>query len=112
MRASQVLQKCLPESLGTMHALRVAVLLRSVEALIAGRRLTLTDVARAWPGAQRVRAPLKAFDRLLSNRHLHGAHEQLYAGMARWLLRGSRPVIVIDWSDLPGRSCPISCARR
>ena len=105
MRASQVLQKCLPESLGTMHALRVAVLLRSVEALIAGRRLTLTDVARAWPGAQRVRAPLKAFDRLLSNRHLHGAHEQLYAGMARWLLRGSRPVIVIDWSDLkPDRS--------
>lgn len=105
MRASQVLQKCLPESLGTMHALRVAVLLRSVEALIAGRRLTLTDVARAWPGAQRVRAPLKAFDRLLSNRHLHGAHEQIHADMARWLLRGTRPVIVIDWSDLkPDRS--------
>ena len=100
MRASQVLQKCLPESLGNMHALREAVLLRSVEALIAGHRLTLTDVARAWPGADRVSAPLKAFDRLLSNRHLYGEHEQLYAGMARWLLRGERPVIVIDWSDL------------
>lgn len=96
MRASQVLQKCLPDSLGKMHALRVAVLLRSVEALIAGRRLTLTDVARAWPGAERVSAPLKAFDRLLSNRHLHSEHERLYAGMARWLLRGSRSVIVID----------------
>lgn len=105
MRASQVLQKCLPESLGTMHALRVAVLLRSVEALMAGRRLTLTDVARAWPGAERVSAPLKAFDRLLSNRHLHGEHERLYTGMAHWLLRGSRPVIVVDWSDLkPDRS--------
>lgn len=105
MRASQVLQKCLPESLGNMHALRQAVLLRSVEALIAGHRLTLTDVARAWPGADRVSAPLKAFDRLLSNRHLYGEHEQLYVGMARWLLRGERPVIVIDWSDLkPDRS--------
>jgi hypothetical protein len=100
MRASRVLQKCLSESLGGMHALREAVLLRSVEALLSGRRLTLTDVARAWPGAERIAAPLKAFDRLLSNGHLHGERERIYADMAHWLLRGPRPVIVIDWSDL------------
>lgn len=47
MCASRVLQECLPESLGQMHALRETVLLRSVEALVSGRRLTLTDVARA-----------------------------------------------------------------
>ena len=47
MRASQVLQKCLPDSLGRMHALRERVLLRAVEALLSGRRLTLTDVARS-----------------------------------------------------------------
>jgi hypothetical protein len=40
------------------------------------------------------------FDRLLSNRHLHREREQIYADMARWLLRSERPVIVIDWSDL------------
>ena len=96
MRASQVLQKCLRDSLEPMHARREAVLLRSVEALMAGQRLTLTDVARAWPGAGRVKAPLKAFDRLLSNRHLHDERERIYAGMARWLLRGQRPVIVPD----------------
>ncbi|MBN6152873.1 IS4 family transposase [Xanthomonas sp. AmX2] len=100
MRASQVLQKCLCDSLEPMHALREAVLLRSVEALIAAQRLTLTDVARAWPGAERVKAPLKAFDRLLSNQRLHDERERIYADMARWLLRGLRPVIVIDWSDL------------
>lgn len=100
MRASRVLQKCLAESLGGMHALREAVLLRSVEALIAGRRLTLSDVARSWPGAKRVSAPLKAFDRLLSNRYLHGEHERIYADMARWLLHEKQPVIAIDWSDL------------
>ncbi|WP_039955822.1 IS4 family transposase, partial [Xanthomonas graminis] len=100
MRASGVLQKCLSESLGGMHALREAVLLRSVEALIAGRRLTLTDVARAWPGAERVAAPLKAFDRLLSNGQLHGERERIYADMAQWLLRGQQPVIVVDWSEL------------
>lgn len=100
MRASRVLQKCLSESLEPMHQARSQVLMRAVEALIAGRRLTLMDVARSWPGAERVRAPLKAFDRLLSNRHLHGEREQVYAGMARWLLRSAQPVIVVDWSDL------------
>lgn len=100
MRARRVLQKCLSESLGTMHAARSRVLLHAVEALVAGRRLTLTDVARSWPDAERVRAPLKAFDRLLSNTHLQAEREQVYGDMARWLLRGERPVIVIDWSDL------------
>ncbi|RUL67695.1 IS4 family transposase [Dyella choica] len=100
MRASGVLQKCLSDGLRTMHAARSRVLLHAVEALLAGRRLTLMDVARSWPGAERVRAPLKAFDRLLSNRHLHAERERVYASMAQWLLRGERPVIVIDWSDL------------
>ena len=100
MRASRVLQKCLVRSLEPMHESRSRVLLRSVEGLLAGRRLTLMDVARAWPDAERVRAPLKAFDRLLSNRHLHRERETIYADMARWLLRSERPVIVIDWSDL------------
>lgn len=57
-------------------------------------------MARAWPGADRVRAPLKALDRLLCNPHLHVKRESLYANMARWLLRGPHPVIVVDWSDL------------
>ena len=70
MRATEVLQKCLGDALGSMHALRNRVLLRAVEAMVHGRRLTLIDLARSWPGAERIRAPLKALDRLLSNRHL------------------------------------------
>jgi len=84
MRATGVLQKCLSDCLEAMHAARVRVLLRAVEALLAGRRLTLMDVARSWPGAERVRAPLKALDRLLSNRHLHAERERVYANMAHW----------------------------
>ncbi len=100
MRASQVLQKCLPHSLSAMHALRERALLRAVEALLQGRRLTLMDVARAWPDATRIRAPLKAFDRLLSNPHLHAERAAIDREMARWLLRSAQPVILIDWSDL------------
>ena len=100
MRTTQVLQKCLGESLAAIHALRVRVLMRAVEAVVAGRRLTLIDLARAWPGAERIRAPLKALDRLLGNRHLHAERERLHAAMNRWLVRSEQPVIVVDWSDL------------
>lgn len=100
MRAIQVLQKSLSDALSGMHALRSRVLLKATQAVMSGRRLTLMDVARSWPDAERVRAPLKALDRLLGNRHLHEERWHIYAGMSRWLVRSERPVIVIDWSDL------------
>jgi hypothetical protein len=83
-----------------MHALRRSVLMKAVDALVRGRRLTLMDVARSWPDAVRVRAPLKALDRLLGNPHLHAERETIYAGMAPWLVRSPRPLIIVDWSDL------------
>ena len=66
MRATEVLQKCLGDALKSMHAQRVRTLLHAVEALTQGRRLTLMDLARSWPGAERSRAPFKTLDRLLS----------------------------------------------
>jgi hypothetical protein len=83
-----------------MHAARRGVLLQAVEALLAGRRLTLTGMARSWPGAIWMHAPLKALDRLLSNTHVHAAIAPLHQAMARWLLRGEHPVVLVDWSDL------------
>lgn len=100
MRASKVLQSCLRDALGSMHSLRSKALLRATESVVQGRRLTLMDLARSWPDAQRVRAPLKALDRLLSNTHLHGERARLYAGMARGLIRCKQPLIVVDWADL------------
>lgn len=100
MHATEVLQKCLGESLQAIHALRSRVLMRAVEAAIAGCHLTLIDLARSWPDAQRVRAPLKALDRLPGNRHLHAEREHIHAAMVRWLVRSEQPVIIVDWSDL------------
>lgn len=70
--------------------------------MIDGRRLTLTDLSRSWPGATFAHAPLKALDRLLSNPHLHREHAALHRAMATWLLTQARPLIVVDWSDLKG----------
>ena len=100
MHAHSVLQKCLSDVLMRMHAMRVQVLLGAVHALLASRRLVLMELARAWPGAETIRAPLKRVDRLLSNPHLQGEMRGLYAAMARWLVRGTEPLIVVDWSAL------------
>lgn len=62
MCARQVLQKCLPDTLRRMHALRERALLHAMEALLQGRRLTLMDVACSWPDAERVRPPMERGD--------------------------------------------------
>lgn len=100
--ATSVLQKCLSSVIARMHAYRVEALLGAVQCLLSCRRLILMDMARAWPGAQRVRAPLKRLDRLLSNRHLGKEREAFYAAMMRWLIRQPHPLILLDWSDLHG----------
>lgn len=58
------------------------------------------DLARAWPGAERVRAPWKRLDRLLGNAFLQGECRALYGAMARWLMRQPRPIIIADGSEL------------
>ena len=103
MHAVKLLQKCLRSALDPMHARRREVLLGSVAALIEGRRLVLMDWARSWPGQERVAAPLKRVDRLLSNVHLADERESIYAAMGQWCLCQPRPVIIVDWSPVNRR---------
>ena len=112
MHASTILRRCLSSVLEPMHGTRCRVLLMAVEALIAGRRLTLTDLARSWPGAVWMHAPLKALDRLLSNRHVLGAVMPLHRAMLPWLIRQPQPWVIVDWSDLKrdGRWCLLRAA--
>lgn len=102
MHATTILRRALSPALEPMHGGRRKVLMCAVEALIGGRRLTLTDLSRSWPDATFAHAPLKALDRLLSNRHLHGELDALHRAMAAWLMPEACPVIVVDWSDLKG----------
>lgn len=76
----------------------------AVQAAAASRWLTLTELARHWPGALRVAAPLKRLDRLLSNPRLAADDGVLRAAMGRHLIEGKRPVILVDWADLKGDS--------
>jgi hypothetical protein len=100
MHAMTLLQTCLHPALRLQHARRAQALIGAVTALVMGRRLVLMDLARSWPGAERVRAPLKCLDRLLSNPALHQERRVFYALICRWLSRSRRLVVLVDWSDL------------
>jgi len=103
MHAERILQKSLSGAFAAMHADRVASLLGAVSALLSGGRLVLMELARSYPGAIRVRAPLKRVDRLLSNPHLANERGSMYGAMSRWLITVRQPVIAIDWSPLDAR---------
>ncbi len=100
MHATKVLQKILSPVIARLDARNVRNLLFAVEALLVGRRLTLMELARHFPGAERVRAPLKRLDRLLGNPRVQAVRAFFYEEAAAWLLRAAQPVILIDWSEL------------
>jgi hypothetical protein len=72
----------------------------AVEALLVGRRLTLTELARHFPGADHIHAPLKRFDRLLGNGAVQALRTSCYQAALLWLLRMPRPVLIVDWSEV------------
>lgn len=109
MHAQRILRRCLASVLDPMHASRRRVLLEALQALIDGRRLTMTDLSRSWPGATFSHAPLKVVDRLLSNVHVQQSILPFSRSIATWLLSVPRPVLVVDWVDLKrdGRWCAL-----
>jgi hypothetical protein len=100
MHAVRVLQKVLRPVSARLDARNARNLFLAIEALVHGRRLTLMELARHWPGAQRVRAPLKRMDRFLGNRAVQALRVNFYEATARWLLRSPHPVLIVDWSEL------------
>lgn len=72
----------------------------AVQALVNGGRLTLMELARHWPDAERVMGPLKRVDRLLGNADVQAVRTRFYAVAAAWLVRSAQPVLIVDWSEL------------
>lgn len=98
--AIAIVQKILRPVSAQLDLRNARNLVLAVAALGAGRRLTLMDLARHWPQAERVSAPLKRLDRLLGNVDVHALRCSFYAAAARWLVRSEQPVLIVDWSEL------------
>lgn len=102
MHAREVLQKLLHPALSKLDRRNAGNLLSAVQACLAGRRLVQMELARHWPGALRVAAPLKRLDRLLGNARVQAVRRELYQAAALWLMRQAEPVLIVDWSGLKG----------
>jgi hypothetical protein len=100
MHAVAILQKIVRSVSAQLDVRNERNLLSAVQALVRGRRLTLMELARHWPGAERIRAPLKRLDRLLGNRDVQACRSVLYGVAAKWVLRSATPTVVVDWSQL------------
>jgi hypothetical protein len=100
VHAQRVLQKLFGAALSLLDARNARNLLTAVDACLAGRRLVMMELARHWPGAMRVAAPLKRLDRLLGNAQVHAVRHQIYHAAAALLVRTPNPVLIVDWSEL------------
>lgn len=101
MRVVNSLHEALSTQCPEIHDARLAALMTNVNALIEGRKLTVTGLGRS-PGRQHnTKHNIKQSDRLIGNRHLTQERPALYRATTQQLLAGiAQPVIVIDWSDL------------
>lgn len=100
MHACKILQNILRPVTAHIDVRNLRSLLLAVESVLIGRRLTLMELARHFPGAERIRAPLKRLDRLLGNRSVQAVRTRIYQAALAWLLRSPQPVLIVDWSEI------------
>jgi len=82
-----------------MHAKRTSALLDAVEALLIGKRLSLTFLARHLQSKTKERHCIRKMDRLLGNTKLHSETKSCYHAHAVMLVgKIPKPVISIDWA--------------
>lgn len=99
MRASAILQARLRHGVEIVHAKQWSALWRGVTGLCQEGQLWLTALGRSLPGHTSDKHRIKAVDRLLGNPAIQLKLLDLYAVLARFLLRRiPRPVILVDWT--------------
>ena len=101
MHALKLLHKRLSNALPGLHRRRLTALTASVEALLRGRCLWLSELGRHVPGKAKEKHKIKRIDRLLGNHQLAHERPDVYRWLARLLIGGCRhPCIIVDWSDV------------
>jgi hypothetical protein len=95
-----LLHKWLRDACPSIHKARLSALVKVVQGLLAGGRLTLTDLGRQLQTAAFAKHNIKCVARLLGNTHLQHERVAIYRAVAGWVLAHTpRPVLLVDWSD-------------
>lgn len=97
-----LLHKMIKKSLPKLHSKRVNALLCAAEALVNGKKLTLTGLARSSKNTCTPKSAIRKIDRLLGNSKIHNDRKYYYEYVSNSLLSGVKsPLISIDWSGSP-----------
>jgi hypothetical protein len=96
----RLLHKWLRDACPSIHKARLSALVKVVQGLLTGGRLTLTALGRQLPTSAFVKHNIKCVDRLLGNVQLQHERVVIYRAVARWVLANTpRPILLVDWSD-------------
>lgn len=100
MHAQKIILDLLDKHCPKIHAKRRQCLAAMAQAGQADK-LTLVGMGGNLPPTTSIRHRIKRCDRLLGNRKLSAELLSIYAALApRFIAPNSRPMIIIDWSDL------------
>lgn len=103
MRVSEMVRELVGRCSSVMHVVRLTTVVRAVEGIIRGGKLSPATIGRSLPGRVRPKHGIKCVDRLLGNSKMAGDRRFLFMAVARRLLDGcSRPVVLIDWTQSGG----------
>src|SRR5690349_1191081 len=82
-----------------MHAVRLATVVKLVEAIVHGGVLRPASIGRSLSGPALPKHGIKRIDRLLGNPKMRGDRLFFWLAIAHRVLRGAdRPVVLVDWT--------------
>jgi hypothetical protein len=99
MQARKLLHTLFSKTLGFMHSKRLSALMEAVEALLIGKKLSLSHLARNLQSQTKERHCIRKMDRLLGNKHLHAEIKASYHAHSMLLVNKiKKPIISVDWA--------------
>lgn len=97
MQGPELLHSLFLKSSLSIHKKRVTALTNAVDALLIGKKLTLTGIARSSKGKAKERHAIRRTDRLLGNASLHKESKYVYKFLTAVLIK-EVAYILVDWA--------------
>lgn len=103
MRVEKMIRQLVEGCSQVVHVARLAAVVKVVEGIVSGGRLSPATIGRNLEGAARPKHGIKCVDRLLGSPHMVKDRLFIFLAIAHHLLRGcARPVILVDWTHSGG----------
>lgn len=103
MRVARMVRQLVKGCSAVVHVARLAAVVKVVEGVVRGGRLSPATIGRNLEGGARPKHGIKCVDRLLGSPHMARDRLFIFLAVAHHLLRGcARPVILVDWTHSGG----------